>query len=592
MKKQKIQQDSSIYGICARVALALVVVAAPLAWTRAVYSIYTLPKLLLLAVGLVLAWTAVLGSGDRRGSAGPVIERSLAVLWLVILISTVGSVDLYTSLFGRYNDYAYGHLAMGLYTVAFLWGAGMSKEERRRFGLWAVVGAGLVGLFALTQKTGFRPLLQFSLPGGRAVSTIGSPVHLGAYLAAAIAIAIPLKQQSHRGLRWLCAVLILGGLAVSISRGAWIAGLVGVGIVLSPAIAARLPNRFRIWWFPVIVGLSLAAAVSFASRLRPVAGSDFLRTEAWRASVSMIRERPLFGFGPDTFGVEFRKRKSVDFVRIGGSGLRHEHAHNDLMQAATTTGVVGLLAYLALLLALLWEFKRRFNAGEEFARTEALRFAGAVAAVFIAAKFNPMSTEVLVLASMAAGACLASLQPESKGGVQSGALQAGGAWIFSIAIACGSLWLCVGDHFSQKGRLLAGVDAVNAHRRANAVNACETQFTRRYVNLLLDLARENRTLPVRFEYLDAARDSTARTAGCRTGSFEAHYISGFVALLESQLGRPDRISVAQRELDAAIVLDPTHAAVLNARATVARTAGKPARAAEFSARAANLMRRN
>ena len=555
-----------------RIATGLAFVVAPLIWTRVFYSLFVLPKLMTVSLAALLVGIAALRAREPRGGAGPFVERAVFAFWAVLAVSTALSVDPYLSFVGRYNDYAYGALSLALYTIAFFWGAGMSESQRRDFVLYAVAGGAVVGWVAVTQTLGFRPLLQFDLPGGRAVSTIGSPVHLGALCAALLVLAVPLKGEGSVGRRMLCASLAAAGLFLSYSRGAWLAA--GAGLATAFALPRLLRSGSRLVG-PATLGAALVAVLVsgfVVGRFRSTGDSDLLRLEAYRASAHILKEHPLFGSGPDTFGVEFRKRKSEEFVRVGGETLRHEHAHNDLLQYATTTGGLGLFALLALIAAWLLEFRERWRSASESVRTRGLRFAGAAAAVFTAAKFNPMSVEVQFLGAAAAGAALSALALRRDGSERSDGLRAGGIAVFGAAACAASMWLCVADAYSQRGRTSAGALSLENHRLAAKTNPCETQLSRRYINALLDLAREHRAEVVRFDYLDAASAAVSRTAGCRPGSFDARYAAGFVALLEAQLGRPDRIHAALREIAAARVLDPTFAPLLQLGATAAKTA--------------------
>lgn len=582
MKKKPSRRVETPEPLETRIALGIAFVLAPLVWTRAAFSLFVLPKLVLSAVAVALAGIGALRTGEPNGKAGRSVEASLAALWVVLAASTAFSVDPYLSLFGRYNDYAYGLLAMALYSAAFLWGAGMSDAHRRRFSSFAIAGGALVGFVGILQILGFRPGLQFELPGGRAVSTIGSPVHLGAYLAACLILAVPREGDSGRGRRWLCAALIAGGVIASFSRGAWLSAGFGAAIAfgLEPFLFGKT-FRGRRTMFALSAAALIAATAFGVSRFRSVGKSDSLRMEAWRSSASIVKSHPLLGSGPDTFGVEFRKLKSVQFVRTGGATLRHEYAHNDLLQAATTTGLLGFGLYLAFLVFFAKELSARWGGADGPARARSLRFAGAAAAVFAAAKFNPMSLEVSLLAATAAGAALSALGRVRSEDPRAATLRScvfAGAGALAVAAAA---WLFAGDAASQKGRTTTGAQSLQAHRRAVSINPCETQYARRYVNALMDLARENQTSPARFEYLDEARGVIARTLACRPASFEAHYAAGFVSVLEAQLGRPERISVALKEIDAARALDPTFGPLLELGATAAKTANDRERWEEF-----------
>ncbi|MCL2083754.1 MAG: O-antigen ligase family protein [Oscillospiraceae bacterium] len=66
----------------------------------------------------------------------------------------------------------------------------------------------------------------------------------------------------------------------------------------------------------------------------------------WRRTMTVIAERPLLGTGPDTFYNAFWsfQREAMDVT-----GTPFDKAHNDLLEIAVCSGLLGLAAYLALL---------------------------------------------------------------------------------------------------------------------------------------------------------------------------------------------------------------------------------------------------
>jgi tetratricopeptide (TPR) repeat protein len=82
--------------------------------------------------------------------------------------------------------------------------------------------------------------------------------------------------------------------------------------------------------------------------------------------LEMTGDRPLLGHGQDAFPVLFaRYRDRPDLPGIGTAHIAPESAHNFFVDLAVGTGVLGLLAFLALVGAVLWHAGRRALATDD-----------------------------------------------------------------------------------------------------------------------------------------------------------------------------------------------------------------------------------
>lgn len=75
------------------------------------------------------------------------------------------------------------------------------------------------------------------------------------------------------------------------------------------------------------------------------------RVDYWNASVKMIKEHPVSGFGPGTFGSVYPKYKSA-------SSEETQFAHNNYLQVMAETGVAGGICFLLLWIVPLCTFVR------------------------------------------------------------------------------------------------------------------------------------------------------------------------------------------------------------------------------------------
>ena len=153
---------------------------------------------------------------------------------------------------------------------------------------------------------------------------------------------------------WFSAalVLMLGTLALTVSRGGWMAAAAATSLIL---IRQR-------WFVRGAVPISVLAVGLVIWRSSPQSLLDALghdgviqgwdgRVEIWSRALYAIRDFPLTGAGIGTF--EPIADALYPFFLLGpGSGLGH--AHNLFLQVAVDLGLPGLVAYLAILIGAVW----------------------------------------------------------------------------------------------------------------------------------------------------------------------------------------------------------------------------------------------
>ena len=98
------------------------------------------------------------------------------------------------------------------------------------------------------------------------------------------------------------------------------------------------------------------------------------RIRLWQTSINMIRDKPIWGIGLGNFSRLF------DRYKVEGTYDTTCHPHNDYLNVAVNTGLLGLLAYLSIWAVFLYSTVRslRENTGSRLARSVQM---GAVAAI-------------------------------------------------------------------------------------------------------------------------------------------------------------------------------------------------------------------
>jgi O-antigen ligase len=231
--------------------------------------------------------------------------------------------------------------------------------------------------------------LAAGLPFSRAYGTIGQPNSFAGYLNMAWPLALALavgasldfrfwildlrasRQSKIKKLKsklflalasWLLAILLLAALVASFSRGGWVgaaAGLLAMALLLgrraarlaiAAVVAAALLLAFGGLVLPGAVAARLASITRsialFDAGSAQVTGENFAVVERMaqlQAGWRMFAAHPLVGVGPGNYTPAY-----PDFAVLPWYASRG-HAHNYYLHMAAEAGLLGALAYVALL---------------------------------------------------------------------------------------------------------------------------------------------------------------------------------------------------------------------------------------------------
>lgn len=166
------------------------------------------------------------------------------------------------------------------------------------------------------------------------------------------------STQSALGLQavfylFLVALMVIG-VGFSISRGG-IAGTVASIIFVAFLALMRLKRGRKTWLVGVLLLLTCIATYALwiglgavLTRFQQVHETNYLQMEGriatWRDSLRLIRDYPLVGTGLGTFGLAFRHYQTAMV------NYYFAHTHNDYLEFASDTGLLGaLLLFLPIL---------------------------------------------------------------------------------------------------------------------------------------------------------------------------------------------------------------------------------------------------
>ncbi len=248
----------------------------------------------------------------------------------------------------------------------------------------------------------------------RPPGTMGHADFFGWWLAVALFCAVAMARIETGLWQWVArAAGLLSGAAILFTgtRSAMLAVIAGFGFLgLSSGIKLR---KTHAWAALALAALLIAFYFSPAgTRMRarvqwsasePLGGA---RPLLWRDSLRMVIDRPLTGFGPETFAAEFPRYQSTELARLLPS-FYQESPHNTALDALTSEGIPGLvlaLGWLALGASAASQAGRCDSAPARalMPALAAALIASTVAAMFSAAISGPIITTALVLAMLVA----------------------------------------------------------------------------------------------------------------------------------------------------------------------------------------------
>jgi O-antigen ligase len=225
--------------------------------------------------------------------------------------------------------------------------------------------------------------IAMSLPFGLGALFLARTRGEGALLASAVALeCLYLAATRARG-AWLGGLAGLLTFALT-SRRAWSRQAVAALVALAVAalVVASLPGRANPRYAADSKRLARGMAV-IETTLDPSAPARRTRIGLWRRSLAMLATAPLLGVGPGNWAVVFPAFAEPGATRDGvfTPTLEPRHAHDDLLELVTETGLVGLLAMLALAAGVTASTRRQLRDPGASVRIGAAAAAGSLVAL-------------------------------------------------------------------------------------------------------------------------------------------------------------------------------------------------------------------
>ncbi len=411
-------------------------------------------------------------------------------------LTTVTSIHWPTAIFGKYRRFE-GLISFVNYAAVFFLTVQLVDRRERMLSLVRTLffSGSIVMLYGALQYLGIELIPYGTLPfeARRSFATYGNPDLLGGFLMFMLPISVTLalseQRVAWRTAYWIGAVLTAIVTITAFTRSAWVGGTVAVVVLLVMAYRQKVRLRREDL---VMAGLAVAVAagivvrslsapsevMNFFARIKSIfefgEGSALTRFQIWDAALQAIKERPILGFGADTFRLVFPRFKPAAYVAAAGYLSVADNVHNYPLQLASALGIPGVLLLYALFVwVLVISFGRAFaTKGPESGNIVYSGLWAAVVGYIVHLFFGLSVTGTTVLLWLVFGLLLApGARTVEFRGVESAArgLVAGLAVALASVLFIGNAVYLYADHYYLLARLGSADPAVRVENAQRAV---------------------------------------------------------------------------------------------------------------------------
>lgn len=394
--------------------------AIPLFFNPAAFYRYELDKIFIfrLIVGLMLAlwlisklrlahvWSWLIDKAARLSLFDVEVWQLMFIA--IYGLATIFSISPMESFWGM-ADREFGFVTVVSFILFFWLGVGAFQRVTQVKTLaTTIISAGfLVSVYAVCQKFGWEFIpgvhsetLSHSRDVLRPISTLGNPNYLSAYLAMILPFTLFVYTVAKR--YWTQAFVLLVVLAelaalyFTLSRGGWLAAAAGV-IVFLFFYAIKIQVKVRVVIVSVVIlvfigsfftGILGLGGDKRTQDLTFEGGSMYVRLQDYKFALRKIMERPILGYGPETYAYLSMSRVYTEKEMMIDNRLS-DRAHNIFLDTLVNVGLLGFAAWIFIFGKTFFRAgKKVFCHAEESTRLVQITAASSLAAYLTEVQFH------------------------------------------------------------------------------------------------------------------------------------------------------------------------------------------------------------
>lgn len=293
----------------------------------------------------------------------------------ILILTSLTGINFHRSFFGD-PERAEGvilHLHLLAFFLIIISVFNKKREWLELFKI-AVLVSGFSSLAGILQKLGVASFFGVSLPG-RISGTLSNPDFFAPYIVLAIFLGI-FVLLSEKEKRWRIVwkfILVLNFLTLILSgtRGAWVGMGIGLAFLFCfwffrySSLMSQKKRKIILFGILFLAVFVLLITLNydrigleenyffqrFYSIFNPLKSLGS-RIDVWEIAFKAWKEKPILGWGPESFSFVFDKYFKADYLQHIPETTYFDYPHNKIMELLSGTGLFGTLGYLSIFIVL------------------------------------------------------------------------------------------------------------------------------------------------------------------------------------------------------------------------------------------------
>ncbi|MCD6550419.1 O-antigen ligase family protein [bacterium] len=306
----------------------------------------------------------------------------LSLFLVSMIISTVFGVCPAESFWSKYERMTGLLMWFHLFGLFVATSSVFKKEDWIKVFEVSIIIAAIVGSLAILTAKHIGPLAKAGLET-RGGGTLGNSSFLASYLLfnafLGIYLFFELFEQELRILFGIFSAIVIISLFLSTGRAAAISFVGGLVLLFLLWCIYHRDKKLKIAGISLLIIFSCALVLAIYSSLsyayfgqKNIIQREILdkvslsiskdRALVWNIGIRALKERPLFGWGPENFNIAFTKYFDPRlFIREEyGNDIWFDRAHNIIVDTLVAMGMVGFLVYLLFFLSVFWILWKKY----------------------------------------------------------------------------------------------------------------------------------------------------------------------------------------------------------------------------------------
>lgn len=368
--------DQAIFVLIAAAAIALPLFFLPI--TSEFYETNKFTVFLIITVLGYLAWSTKMLVVQQFVFTRTPLNIPILIFAVVFFISTLTSIDPFHSFAGAGGKPWPGLFSLAVIAAFFFLAVSNLKTTRQiQIILWAlIISVALASIVAIFSYFGYF------LPGDFAKIRSFNPAGIINRLAVLQALVIPIAAASviftHNKFERFLAVVVSAVISFSFVlinfQISYVGVVIGILILLAGVTKTKL-ERDQIGGAAILTVFILIAllvrfvpainknllfewisqkdrSLGIAEQIDTPKETSLAPRAAWEIAAKSIGQRPFAGTGPGTYQFVYTQLKPRYLNTTSNWGIRFDKSNSDFTEFAATIGILGILAYLLVIVAL------------------------------------------------------------------------------------------------------------------------------------------------------------------------------------------------------------------------------------------------